>query len=135
MENGINQEYNGKEVAINDLEVELEAQKKESLKNSRFRQIDPGKTANLSFTGRTFKRTATGTDEKGVPYKADKVDFELVETVTEGPWAGKHKFFSVGAKNKIVREIMQNFKADRLTMLISRTGEGKSTKYGVTTPE
>lgn len=127
--------YDGQEVALNDLKAQMEQQRKEAMKGSRFRQIEDGKTAQLSFTGKLFKRTSTGTDEKGNAYKADKIDLELNDKVAEGKDAGKNKLFSVGAKNRVVFEILGNIEKGRTTMLISRTGTGKGTKYSVTTPE
>lgn len=123
-------EYNGVQADLNGLEQELEKQRHDALKNSRFRVIEPGKTAKLTFTGVIYKRTAEGTDPKtNKPYKSDKLDFELTETVAEGKDMGKHKLFSVGARSSIVRDILQAIKDGMTTMLISRTGEGASTKY------
>lgn len=128
-------EYDGYEVALTDLEKEIEQARKDALKNSRFRLIEAGKTAGLTFTGKAYRRTATGIDDNNNAYTAEKIDFELTDTVAEGKDSGKHKFFSIGSKNKIAREIMANLKSGSYTMLISRQGEGKSTKYSLTTPE
>lgn len=128
-------EYQGVEGDINALEQEMEAQHKEATKNSRFKQIEDKKTAQLTFTGKVFKRTSTGSDDKGTPYTAKKLDWELTDIIPEGKEAGKHKLFSVGATNSINREILANIKAGRMTMLISRTGTGKATTYKVTTLE
>ena len=137
--NGAQTEFvsNGQEIGLQDLNTELEQQKKEAQKSSRFRQIESGKTASMTFTGKAYKRLSTGTDDKGVAYKSDKIDFELVDLIPAEATkdAGKNRLFSIGAKNKIVREILLNIQAGKRTMLISRKGEGKSTKYEVTTPE
>jgi len=127
--------YNGQEISFEELEQDYKKAQEDAKKSSRFRQITPGKTANLSFTGKIYKRTATGTDDKGMAYVSAKIDFELTELATEGKDAGKNKIFSMGAKNKTVSEMIANLKAGRKTMMVSRTGEGKATKYSITTPE
>jgi len=127
--------YAGQEVSFDELDADYRRAQEEAKKSSRFRQITSGKTASLTFTGKIYKRTATGTDDKGIAYTAAKIDFELAEMVTEGKDAGKNKIFSMGAKNKTVAEMIANIKAGRKTMMVSRTGEGKSTKYSITTPE
>lgn len=127
--------YNGQKTSYDELEQDYKRAQEEAKKSSRFRQITPGKTANLSFTGEIFKRTATGTDEKGIAYKSEKIDFELTEQVTEGKDRGRNKLFSIGAKNKTVSEMIANLKAGHRAMMVSRTGEGKATKYSITTPE
>ena len=128
-------EYDGIEGDINALEQEMEAQRKEAAKNSRFRQIDDKKTAQLTFTGKFFKRTTSGVDEKNIPYTAKKLDWELADTIPEGKDAGKHRLFSVGATNSINKDILANIKAGKNTMFVSRDGTGKATKYKVTTLE
>lgn len=130
-----NQTYSGMETDVAGLEAEFEAGRREAMKLSRFRQIEDGKTAQLSFTGKAFKRATQGTDDAGVAYRAEKIDWELADMVTEGDNAGTHKLFSVGARNRVNREILSNVKAGHLIMLVSRKGSGKSTKYEVTTPE
>lgn len=127
--------YNGQETNLEELDADFKRSEEEAKKNSRFRQIASGKTAMLVFTGKVFKRVSTGTDDKGIAYKSDKIDFELVDIIPDGNDKGKNKIFSMGAKNKTVKEIIANLKSGQKTMNVSRQGEGKSTKYSVTTPE
>ena len=128
-------EYNGVEIPMTDLEKDIAAADLEAKKSSRFRQIVDGKYASLTFTGRIFKRVSTGTDETGTPYSSNKIDFELTELVTEGPAAGKNKFFSIGEKNKVAKEIMANIRNGIKTMQIARRGQNKATKYIISVPE
>ena len=129
-------EYDGIECEMNALQQDLELQKKEAQKNSRFRQIESGKTARLKFTGRVFKRTSSGTDATtNTPYIAKKIDWELAETVQEGRDAGKNKLWSVGESNSINREILANLQKGIKEMLISREGTAKATKYKLSTLE
>ena len=129
-------EYDGIECEMNALQQDLELQKKEAQKNSRFRQIESGKTARLKFTGRVFKRTSSGTDATtNTPYIAKKIDWELAETVQEGRDAGKNKLWSVGESNSINREIIANLQKGIKEMLISREGTAKATKYKLSTLE
>lgn len=127
--------YDGVEAKLDDIEAEIDRVRKEAQKNSRFRQIEDGKTAQLVFTSKVYKRVSKGTDDKGIPYTADKLDLELEEKVAEGKDAGKNKLFSVGAKNSIVRDILAKIKAGQKTLLISRKGTGKATKYELTSLE
>jgi hypothetical protein len=128
-------EYDGVEYDINKMQQDLDAQRREAQKNSRFRQIEDGKTARLKFTGRAFKRTTSGVDAKGNPYTANKIDWELNEIVQEGPATGKSKLWSVGEANGINRDILANIQKGSYEMLISRTGVGKATTYKLTTFE
>ena len=116
----------GKQKSLDELQQELEDAKKEAQKNSRFRVIMPGKTAILNFTGRVFERTAQINDSE-----VTKLDFELAEKTPDGI----PKVFSVGSKSATARALVVLLKAGKLTISITRTGEGLSTRYHVSEVE
>jgi hypothetical protein len=129
--------YNGTETNLDEIDKEYKKMQEDAEKESRFRQIHPGKTALLEFVmpPKVYKRTSTGTDDKGVAYSSPKLDFELTDIVPSGKDAGKNKLFSMGAKNSAARQIIAHLKAGHNRMFVSRKGEGKNTKYEVTIPE
>ena len=116
----------GIQKSLDQLQSEMDEQKREAQKNSRFRQIDSGKTAILHFTGKVYVRTSQYEGMATV-----KLDFELEETTPDG----QHKVFSVGSKSAAAREIVRLLKLNRTTMSIGRIGEGKSTRYSVSEVE
>lgn len=122
----MNENEIGKQRSLEELQKELDDQKKEAQKNSRFRTIEPGKTAVLHFTGKVFERDA---QINGSPTR--KLDFELEEK-TPG---GESRVFSVGAGSGTARQIVTHLKNEKKVLLISRKGEGTSTRYEVSEVE
>jgi hypothetical protein len=116
----------GVQKSLEELSKELEEQKKLAAQNSRFRVIQPGKTAILYFTGRVFERTAQINDSEVV-----KLDFELAEKTPEGI----NKIFSVSNKSATARALVSLLKVAKLTISISREGEGLATRYHVSEVE
>lgn len=116
----------GKQRGLDELQEELEEQRKAIAQNSRFRTIQPGKTAILAFTGRVFERSAQINDSE-----VTKLDFELAEKTPDGI----PKVFSVGSKSATARALVVLLKAGKLTISITRTGEGLSTRYHVSEVE
>ncbi len=118
--------YAGREVSLDEVEAEQVAAQREMSKNSRWRTIETGKVAQLSFTGKVYKREAEYDNGKSM-----KLDFELTDVTPEG----KNKLFSVGSTSKVASAIRKNLKQGHTTMFLSRDGEGKQTKYTVSVPE
>ena len=116
----------GKQRGLDELQQELDEAKKEAQKNSRFRVIQPGKTAILNFSGRVFERTAQINDSE-----VTKLDFELAEKTPDGI----PKVFSVGSKSATARALVVLLKAGKLMVSISREGEGLATRYHVSEVE
>ena len=121
-----NMNGNEKQRSLEDLQAELDQQQREAAQNSRFRQIQPGKTAILAFTGKVFERQAQINDSP-----VTKLDFELTEK-TPG---GINKVFSVSAKSATARALVHLLRASKLTISISRKGEGLATRYHVSEVE
>lgn len=121
-----NENQIGKQRSLDELQNELDEQKKEAQKNSRFRSIDPGKTALLHFTGRVFEREAqiNGSATK-------KLDFELEDKTPDG----FNKVFSVGSKSATSRQIVTLLRNNKKILSISRKGEGQATRYEVSEVE
>ena len=116
----------GKQKSLDELQKELDEQKKAAMQNSRFRVIQPGKTAILNFTGKVYERQAQIADAEVV-----KLDFELQEKTTDGV----PKVFSIGNKSATARSLVTLLKAGKLTISITREGEGLSTRYHVSEVE
>ena len=116
----------GKQRGLDELQQELDEAKKEAQKNSRFRVIMPGKTAILNFTGKVYERTARINDAEAI-----KLDFELQEKTSDGI----NKVFSVSNKSATARALVTLLKSGKLTLSISREGEGLATRYRVSEVE
>ncbi|MEM3572524.1 MAG: hypothetical protein QW530_02225 [Candidatus Micrarchaeaceae archaeon] len=116
-ENGI-----GQQKSLDEIEKEIEAQRQESMANSRFRVIEPGKQAILHFTGKVYERVA---QIGGAATK--KLDFELEEKTP----SGQNKVFSVGSKSATARVLVAKLKAGKLVLSVSRRGSGTDTRYEV----
>jgi hypothetical protein len=116
----------GKQKSLDELQQELDEAKKEAQKNSRFRVIMPGKTAILNFTGKVYERTARINDAEAI-----KLDFELQEKTSDGI----NKVFSVSNKSATARALVTLLKSGKLTLSISREGEGLATRYRVSEVE
>lgn len=112
----------GKQRGLDELQKELEEQRKAIAQNSRFRTIQPGKTAILTFTGRVFERTAQINDSEVV-----KLDFELSDMTPDG----QNKVFSVGNKSATAAKLVSLLKAGKKIVSITREGEGLATRYRV----
>ena len=112
----------GKQRGLDELQKELEEQRKAIAQNSRFRTIQPGKTAILAFTGRVFERTAQINDSEVV-----KLDFELSDMTPDG----QNKVFSVGNKSATAAKLVSLLKAGKKIVSITREGEGLATRYRV----
>lgn len=121
-----NMNGNEKQRSLEDLAAELDQQQKEAAQNSKFRQIQDGKTAILTFTGRVFQREAQINNSPVV-----KLDFELTEKTPNGI----NKVFSVSAKSVTARSLVHLLKAGKKVLSISRQGEGTSTRYTVSEVE
>ena len=117
---------NEKQRSLEDLAAELDQQQKEAAQNSKFRQIQDGKTAILTFTGRVFQREAQINNSP-----VTKLDFELTEKTPNGI----NKVFSVSAKSVTARSLVHLLKAGKRMMSINRKGEGTSTRYTVSEVE
>lgn len=116
----------GKQRGLDELQEELEEQRKAIAQNSRFRTIQPGKTAILAFTGRVFERTAQINDAE-----VTKLDFELTDRAPDG----QNKVFSVGNKSATAAKLVSLLKAGKRTISITREGEGLATRYRVSEVE
>ncbi|MEM3846899.1 MAG: hypothetical protein QXU98_14485 [Candidatus Parvarchaeota archaeon] len=117
-----NENVMGQQKSLDEIEKEIEAQRQESIANSRFRVIEPGKQAILRFTGKVYERIA---QIGGAATK--KLDFELEEKTPNG----QHKVFSVGSKSATARVLVAKLKAGKLVLSVSRRGSGTDTRYEV----
>ena len=116
----------GVQISPAQMQKQLDEQKKEQQQNSRFRQIDPGKTALLKFTGNAFEREVT---YEGKIIK--KFDFELEDKTP----SGVNKVFSVGSKSAAARELVKLLLAGKRLLSVGRTGEKESTRYTISEVE
>lgn len=112
----------GTQKSLDELQTELDQQKREAMANSRFRSIEAGKQAMLKFTGKVYQREA---QINGMATK--KLDFELEEKTP----SGQNKVFSIGSKSTTARVLVEKLKAGKLVLSVSRKGSGTDTRYEV----
>ena len=112
----------GTQRSLEELQAELEQQKREAMLKSRFRTIEPGKQAVLKFSGKVYERAA---QINGVQTR--KLDFELEEKTPEGT----AKIFSVGSRSSTAAQLVYKLKEGKRMLSVSRKGSGTDTRYEV----
>lgn len=125
-------DYNGIEADLNQIEKEQEEERKRKMADSRWRIVEPNKTASMQWTGKILKRDAS---YEGSP--VPKLGAECLEVNSKG----EHKVFEVGANSSAAREmvrIIKKAKADNtlpVRVFVKRTGEKSSTRYEISEAE
>lgn len=124
--------YNGIEADLNEIEKEQEEERKRKMADSRWRIVEPNKTASMQWTGKILKRAASYEGSL-----SPKLGAECLEVNSKG----EHKVFEVGANSSAARDmvrIIKKAKADNtlpVRVFVKRTGEKSSTRYEISEAE
>ncbi len=113
----------GVQKSLEELSTELREIRHEAQKSSRFKIIEPGKSALMTFTGNIYERQAIINGATVV-----KLDFEITEATPNG----EHRIFSVSKTPRIAAILVDFIKAKKLGISITRQGSGIGTRYFAT---
>lgn len=125
-------QYDGVEANLDDIAKQQEEDKKKAQADSRWRSIEDGKTAQMQWTGKVYRREAS--------YEGNLMQKIGAELVEKNP-KGESRVFEVGAKSSAARDmirIIRKAKAENklpVTVFVKRKGMGAATRYEISEAE